>query len=545
MRYILRRLGFFAITLWAALTLNFFIPRFMPGNPVDALRVRTLNKLSPAALEQMLTSFGYKPHQNVFDQYFEYLKNMLTGQWGVSIGGSLGEPVSTIVMHALPWTVFLVGVTTVIAFVVGSLIGIVAGWWRGGKLDSVLPPVFVITSALPYFWVGLLLILVFSVWTNGFFPSDFNYDTSLQPGWTWEFVGSVLWHAVLPATTILIASIGAWILTMRNNMITVLAEDYVRMGRAKGLVRLAGDDHLRRAECVPAQPVRLCHVAGLRDLRRHPGRVRLQLSRARLPAVQLGAEHRLSGDAGAVHAVHRGRPGRVVALRLRHRLAGPARTDEGLIQMTALLVGGAGSETAQEEPRRRRGGLWRSMLHSRKAVVGLFILFVFTIFAVFPQWFTPVTDPNALQFPPALPPSWTHPLGTTSLGQDIWAQLVYGTRESLIIALVAGLFATVLSVLVGVTRRLPRRGHRRRVVDDHQHLPGHPDLPADHHPGHLCRQGHADRRTGRAGGDRLVVRSESACARRHSRYEIGISWNRHGCAASAARTSSSTKCCPP
>ena len=235
MRYILRRLGFFAITLWAALTLNFFIPRFMPGNPVDALRVRTLNKLSPAALEQMLTSFGYKPHQNVFDQYVQYLKNMLTGQWGVSIGGSLGEPVSTIVMHALPWTIFLVGVTTVIAFVVGSLIGIVAGWWRGGKLDSVLPPVFVITSALPYFWVGLLLILVFSVWTNGFFPSDFNYDTSLQPGWTWEFVGSVIWHAVLPAVTILIASIGAWILTMRNNMITVLAEDYVRMGRAKGL----------------------------------------------------------------------------------------------------------------------------------------------------------------------------------------------------------------------------------------------------------------------------------------------------------------------
>src|ERR1700712_1776008 len=235
MRYILRRLGFFVITLWAALTLNFFIPRFMPGNPVDALRVRTLNKLSPAALEQMLTSFGYKPNQNVFDQYFEYLRNMLTGQWGVSIGGSLGEPVSTIVMHALPWTIFLVGVTTVIAFVVGSLIGIVAGWGRGGKLRSVLPPVFVITSALPYFWVGLLLILVFSVWTNGFFPSDFNYDTSLQPGWTWEFAGSVIWHAVLPAVTILIASIGAWILTMRNNMITVLAEDYVRMGRAKGL----------------------------------------------------------------------------------------------------------------------------------------------------------------------------------------------------------------------------------------------------------------------------------------------------------------------
>ncbi|QNK81366.1 ABC transporter permease [Nakamurella sp. PAMC28650] len=235
MRYVLQRLGFFLITLWAALTLNFFIPRFMPGSPVDALRVRTRDKLSPAALQDMLTSFGFKPNQNIFVQYRDYLGNMLTGKWGISIGGSLGQPVSQIVLHALPWTVGLVGVVTVIAFLIGSLVGVVAGWKRGGKLDSILPPIFVVTSALPYFWVGLLLILVFSVWTNGFLPSDFNYDTSLQPSFTWPFIGSVLQHAVLPAATILITSVGGWILTMRNNMITTLAEDYVRMGRAKGL----------------------------------------------------------------------------------------------------------------------------------------------------------------------------------------------------------------------------------------------------------------------------------------------------------------------
>lgn len=235
MRYVLRRLGFFVLTLWAALTINFLIPRFMPGSPLDALRVRTRGKLSPAALEQMLTSFGFRPNQNVFVQYTDYLKNMVTGQWGISIGGTLGEPVKTIVLHAMPWTLGLVGITTVIAFVIGSLIGVVAGWRRGGRLDSILPPVFVVTSALPYFWVGLLLILVFSVWTNGLLPSDFNYDNSLQPDWSFTFIGSVLQHAVLPAATILIASVGGWILTMRNNMITTLAEDYVRMGRAKGL----------------------------------------------------------------------------------------------------------------------------------------------------------------------------------------------------------------------------------------------------------------------------------------------------------------------
>jgi len=233
--YLLRRLGFFLLTLWAALTLNFIIPRFMPGSPLQALRDRTHNKLSPAALEQMLTSYGFKPNENVVVQYLDYLKNMVTGQWGISIGATLGEPVTRIVRQALPWTLGLVGVTTVLAFLLGSLIGMVAGWRRGGRLDSVLPPAFVVTSALPYFWVGLLLILVFSVWTGGLLPSDFNYDSGLQPAFTPAFVFSVFSHALLPAATILITSIGGWILTMRNNMITTLAEDYVRMGRAKGL----------------------------------------------------------------------------------------------------------------------------------------------------------------------------------------------------------------------------------------------------------------------------------------------------------------------
>jgi peptide/nickel transport system permease protein len=232
---VVRRLGFFVLTLWAALTLNFFIPRFMPGSPLQALRARTHGKLSTTALQELLTSFGFKPHQNVTVQYLAYLRNMVTGNWGISIGATLGEPVRTLVAQALPWTLGLVGVTTILAFALGSLVGIVAGWRRGGKIDSVLPSVFVITSALPYFWVGLLFILMFSVWTNGFLPSDFNYDTSLQPGWSADFIGSVLQHAVLPAATILITSIGGWILTMRNNMITTIAEDYVRMGRAKGL----------------------------------------------------------------------------------------------------------------------------------------------------------------------------------------------------------------------------------------------------------------------------------------------------------------------
>jgi peptide/nickel transport system permease protein len=235
MRYLLRRLGFFVLTLWAALTLNFFIPRFMPGSPLQALRDRTHNRLSPVALQQMLTSYGFKPNANIFEQYLDYLGNMLTGQWGVSIGATLGAPVSKLVGQAIPWTLGMVGVATIVAFLLGSFIGTIAAWRRGSTLDSVLPSVFVVTSALPYFWIGLLLIMAFSVWTNGALPSNSNYDNTLTPAWTGEFIGSVVQHAILPALTLVITSVGGWVLTMRNNMITTLAEDYVRMGRAKGL----------------------------------------------------------------------------------------------------------------------------------------------------------------------------------------------------------------------------------------------------------------------------------------------------------------------
>ncbi len=230
----LRRLGFFVIALWAALTINFAIPRLMPGTPAEAMMARFRGRINPEALSALQVAFGIDTTKSTFQQYLDYLHNMVTGQFGISLT-FFPVPVSTVVAQALPWTVGLVGLTTLLAFLLGTLIGTVAGWRRGGKIDSILPPVFVITSALPYFWVGMLLILLFSVKLNGVLPNDGGYDTALTPGWDGEFVRSVLQHALLPAVTILVVSIGGWILTMRNNMVTTLAEDYVRMGRAKGL----------------------------------------------------------------------------------------------------------------------------------------------------------------------------------------------------------------------------------------------------------------------------------------------------------------------
>jgi peptide/nickel transport system permease protein len=224
----------FLFTLWAALTLNFFIPRFMPGNPLQSLEARGRGRISPAALAQMLSSFGYKPNSNWAVQYVTYLRDMLTGNWGVSITVEPGNSIRTMVLQALPWTLGLIGITTVLAFLLGTMIGIVAGWRRGGKLDAWLPSTFVITSAFPYFVVGMMLIAIFAVSFN-VLPNDDTYDNSILAGFSPGFIGSVLQHAILPAAALMITSIGGWVLTMRNNMITTLAEDYVRMGRAKGL----------------------------------------------------------------------------------------------------------------------------------------------------------------------------------------------------------------------------------------------------------------------------------------------------------------------
>lgn len=238
MRYLIRRLGFFVLTLWAAMTLNFFIPRMMPGSPEDALRQR-LSKggsvVTPEQLRTVLAEFGFDPDKNIVLQYFSYLQSMVTGHWGVSIGSSLGVPVTTLIGDALPWTLGLVGIATVLAFLLGTLIGTISGWRRGGLIDGIVPPVFIVTSALPYFWVALLLISLFAIGSDPILPNDFNYQQGLTPGFNGEFILSVIKHGILPAATILITAVGGWILTMRNNMITTLAEDYVRMARAKGI----------------------------------------------------------------------------------------------------------------------------------------------------------------------------------------------------------------------------------------------------------------------------------------------------------------------
>jgi len=234
MRFVLRRLGFFVLTLWVAVTLNFLLPRLMPGNPALAVLGKFKGAVPPQALKALEAQFGLDTHQSLITQYVHYVGDLASGNFGVSLTTQPGTSVSQIVLHAIPWTLGLVGVATVLAFILGTLIGIVGAWRRGGRLDSILPPIFVIMTVVPYFWIGLILILIFGVKLH-WLPYFFSYNYTLTPGFTWAFISNVLEHAILPGFTLLITTIGTWILTMRNTMITTLAEDYVRMARAKGL----------------------------------------------------------------------------------------------------------------------------------------------------------------------------------------------------------------------------------------------------------------------------------------------------------------------
>jgi peptide/nickel transport system permease protein len=231
--YLVRRFEFFFITLWAALTINFILPRIMPGNPAEAMLVRFRGRVSPETVKAIEVAFGFHSNEPLWQQYLEYLRNTLTGNFGTSVT-FFPVPVADVIKQGLPWTLGLVGMATVLAFILGTLLGMLSAWRRGGFFDAVLPPVFIVISAFPYFWLGLLVLLAFSLTLN-WFPLGFAYDLTSSINLSWDFIGQVIWHGTLPALTIVITSIGGWILTMRNTMITTLAEDYVKMARAKGL----------------------------------------------------------------------------------------------------------------------------------------------------------------------------------------------------------------------------------------------------------------------------------------------------------------------
>ncbi len=235
MSYILRKVVLFILTLWAAITLVFILPRLMPGSPVDAALGKLASAGVPitnaerAAVEAQLGA----PHTSLFVQYGDYLRSIATLRFGTSYSFP-SQTVAQTIGKALPWTVVLVGATTVFAFVVGTLLGVYAGWHRGKLADSSVTIGATFFGAFPPFWLGLLLLYWLS-FKYGWFPIKGGYSPGLTPNWSLSFLGNALDHSVLPALTLAITTLSGWVFGMRNNMINTLGEDYITFAEANGL----------------------------------------------------------------------------------------------------------------------------------------------------------------------------------------------------------------------------------------------------------------------------------------------------------------------
>ncbi len=237
MRRLIRRLGVYLLAIWAAVTINFFLPRLAPGNPAEVVfeRLSQHGQVSPAALKALEVEFGVDTTDPLWVQYFNYLGNLLHGNLGVSTN-YYPTPVIDIIAQDIKWTLVLLTLSVMLSFALGTLIGVFMAWRRGSALDTLLSSLMTFLYSVPYPWLALLAVYLLG-FSLGWFPFSDGYDLSLTPGWSLDFILSAAYHAILPALTIIISTIAGWMLTMRNSMITNLSEDYVQLAKAKGLTQ--------------------------------------------------------------------------------------------------------------------------------------------------------------------------------------------------------------------------------------------------------------------------------------------------------------------
>jgi peptide/nickel transport system permease protein len=236
MRHLIRRISIYLLAIWAAVTVNFFLPRLAPGNPAEALflRLSQHGQVSPNLLKALEIEFGVDTTDPLWLQYLKYLNNLLHGNLGISTT-FFPHSVSEIIGQNIRWTLVLLSVSVLISFTLGTLIGVFMAWKRGSALDTILSTLMTFFYSLLYPWLAFLAVY-FLAFSLGWFPISDSYDAAeVTAGWNLAFILNASYHAILPALTIVVSTIAGWMLAMRNTMVTTLSEDYVLMAKAKGL----------------------------------------------------------------------------------------------------------------------------------------------------------------------------------------------------------------------------------------------------------------------------------------------------------------------
>lgn len=238
LRYIGERLVIFVATVIISITIVFFVPRLVPGDPLGAIMVKLsqvgANLGSRALIDEYTHRFGLD--KSLPEQYFAYLGQLAQGDLGYSIA-SFPTRVSDLLGQALPWTIGLLLTTTILSWLIGSLIGAAAGW-SGGKSITLkaLVPVALVLYTTPYYILAIVLLFLLAfLWP--IFPLSGAYSVGTRPELTLGFIGDVVRHAMLPALSIILVSLGWWFLSMRSLIVSLKGEDYIMWAEAKGLPR--------------------------------------------------------------------------------------------------------------------------------------------------------------------------------------------------------------------------------------------------------------------------------------------------------------------
>lgn len=237
--YVLRRVVRALITIWAVITLMFFVVRLMPGNPVEIFieeQIALYNMSYREARDQAGAMLAIDLDAPVGQQYVEYMGNLLRGDLGQSYR-SRGTKVVDIIRQFLPWTLFSVGLGLLISFTLGVALGMWMAYRRESSVDYVLSTFGSIVSSIPNYLIAIILIVVLGTqWKVINFAAMRGSTTpGIQPGFTPEFIGDVLYHAILPVTVYVLTTIGSWMLAMKSSTVATLEEDYVTVARARGL----------------------------------------------------------------------------------------------------------------------------------------------------------------------------------------------------------------------------------------------------------------------------------------------------------------------
>ena len=229
-RYLARKTSLYLLTFFVAVTVNFAIPRLMPGDPIAGLIARL--QADPTAAEELSGYFSesFGLDEPLWRQYLDFWRGLLQGDLGPSIA-YVGSSVSELLWNAVPYTLALLVPAILFSYVAGNRVGAMAA--RRKVLDNTVLPLSYVLTATPYMWLALVLAYVLS-FRLGIFPISGAYDFSLQPEWSVEFARSFLSHWFLPFLSLFLVSFGGWAIGMRNLIIYELEADYANYLKALG-----------------------------------------------------------------------------------------------------------------------------------------------------------------------------------------------------------------------------------------------------------------------------------------------------------------------